>query len=167
MEHSNGSVVELSPTKSLRKTLEAALKEAEASDPDSVRTATLRLIRCAAKDRDAISRSKGECDSCPDARLLELLHVMAEQREVSARDYDDAGRISEAEREREEIAVIRSFIPQNLAGDELEAAIESVVADLEATRLKDIGRCMSALKARFPGKINVSTASKAVRQALQ
>ena len=152
---------------SLRKRLEAALADAEARDDQSVESATLRLIRCAAKDRDAIARSQGECAGCPDERLLELLHVMAEQRKISAEEYDDAGRINEAEREREELEIIRSFIPKNLSGDALDKAIDQVVTDLGATRLKDVGRCMVALKERYPGKINSTTASKAVRQALQ
>ncbi|MEO1029617.1 MAG: GatB/YqeY domain-containing protein [Pseudomonadota bacterium] len=167
MEQVNGSAALLDEQTSLRQRILDALAEAEADDEHSVRAATLRLIRCAAKDRDAIARSNGECAGCPEGRLLELLHMMAEQREISAREYDEEGRISEAEREREELEIIRSFIPESLSGDDLQDAVESVVTELEATRLKDVGRCMVELKQRYPGKIDVGATSKVVRQALQ
>lgn len=167
MEHVNGSSSLVQETRTLRQRLKAALAAAESENEQSVRTATLRLILCAAKDRDAIARGNGECAGCPDKHLLDLLNMMAEQREISAREYDDAGRINEAEREREELEIIRSFIPESLSGDDLNAAVKSVVTDLEATRLKDVGRCMVALKKRYPGKIDVGSASKVVRQALQ
>ena len=93
--------------------------------------------------------------------------MMATQREVSAREYDEAGRIEEAERERAELAIIESFLPKKLSGAALETAVSEIVEEVEATRLKDIGRCMEALKARYPGQIDSATAGKVVRAALQ
>ena len=68
--------------------------------------------------------------------------------------------------EREEIEVIEQFLPQPLCGQALEAAVNEVVADLGASKLKDLGRCMSELKARFPESIESGTAGKVVREAL-
>lgn len=131
-----------------------------------VRVATLRLIMCAVRDRDASARTRGDCDGCPDESVRDVLRTMAEQRRVSAKEFDETGRIADAERERGELAVIEEFLPKPLGEDELTEAVRDVVEDLEADSLKDLGRCMSTLKARYPGKIDSRTAGKVMRETL-
>lgn len=150
----------------LREKLEAALATAEAIDHDSVDAATMRLILCAVDDRDVTARGRGECSGCPEAAMRDLLSTMAKQRCLSAKEYDEAGRIEEAERERAELAIIEAFLPKKLNGEELSDAVEEVVEDLEAAKLKDLGRCMAALKERYPGRVDTGTATSAVRKAL-
>ncbi|MEL6826891.1 MAG: GatB/YqeY domain-containing protein, partial [Pseudomonadota bacterium] len=70
------------------------------------------------------------------------------------------------EREREELDVIANFLPKPLAGDALNVAAETVVRELRAQKLKDVGRCMSALREKYPGQIECGPASKAVRAAI-
>ncbi len=151
----------------LRDRLRAALDEAEQTDPGSIRAATLRLINCAVRDRDVAARSKGDCAGCAEEGVREVLQTMADQRRQSALEYDEAGRIADAEREREELAVIEAFLPKPLEGTELQTAVSDVVDDLDARRLTDVGRCMSALKARYPGRIDPAAAGRAVRAALK
>lgn len=143
-----------------------ALGEAETQAPNGVRAQTLRLIKCALDDRDVTARQRGECSGCEEAELQRLLETMVAQREVSAGEYDEAGRIADAERERDEISVIDEFLPKPLSGEALELAVHKIVEELEATKLKDVGRCMSALRERFPGQIECGSAGKAVRNAL-
>lgn len=150
----------------LKDRLTAALSRAEAADTNGVEAATLRLILCAVKDRDVTARSRGECGGCPEEAVHNILNTMAAQREISAREYDEAGRVEDAEREREELDIIRAYIPRPLEGEALDAAVLSVIDDLEAGKLKDMGRCMAALKERFPGQIDSSSAGKAVRARL-
>jgi len=160
--------------RSLKSRLEMALEAAEAraalpdaSADDKTRAATLRLISCAVRDRDASARHKGDCDGCPDTAVREVLETMAAQRRTSSREFDEIGRIEDAERERDELAVIEEFLPRPLDEEELESAVRDVVDELDASTLKDLGKCMSTLKARYPGKINSRTAGKVVRRALQ
>lgn len=150
----------------LRERIDTALREAEADAPEGVRASTLRLVACAIRDRDVTARRRGDCEGCPDAGVRDVLETMAEQRRVSAREFDESGRIADAEREREELAVIEEFLPQPLKGEVLEEAVQEVVSDLEARTLKDLGRCISTLKARYPGRIDPQKAGKAVRAAL-
>ncbi|MEL6662604.1 MAG: GatB/YqeY domain-containing protein [Pseudomonadota bacterium] len=159
---------------SLKTRLSVALEEAEsraesedASANEKTRAATLRLISCAVRDRDASARTRGDCDGCQETAVRDVLETMAAQRHVSSKEFEEAGRIEDAEREREELAVIEEFLPKPLANEELENAVETVVEELEASTLKDLGKCMSALKARYPGKIDSRSAGKAVRKALQ
>jgi len=155
----------ISPT-SIRQRLYSALSEAENTAPNGVRAQTLRLVKCAMTDRDVTARSRGDCSGCEDSDIQKLLETMVAQREVSAREYDDAGRIADAERERDEIEVIDVFLPKPLTDEALEAAVKAIVSELEASRLKDVGRCMTALRERFPGQIESGPAGKAVRAAL-
>ncbi|MBR9835967.1 MAG: GatB/YqeY domain-containing protein [Alphaproteobacteria bacterium] len=150
----------------IRHRLCQALSQAESQAPNDVRAQTLRLIKCALDDRDVTARQRGECSGCEEPELQRLLETMVAQREVSAGEYDDAGRIADAERERDEINVIEEFLPKPLSGKALEMAVQAIVTELEATRLKDVGRCMSALRERFPGQIECGSAGKAVREAL-
>ncbi len=150
----------------LRRRIDAALSQAESEQPCGVEAQTLRLIKCAMDDRDVIARKRGECSGCDNEVIEDLLETMAEQREKSIKQYDDAGRIADAEREREELEVILSFLPEPLSGDALQSAAAAVVTELQARKLKDVGRCMTALRKRFPGRIECGPASKAVRAAI-
>ncbi len=151
---------------SLRVRLESALEAANEDDRDSIESATLRLILCAVDDRDVTARERGECGGCPEKVMQDLLQTMASQRKSSAREYDEAGRIEEAERERTELAVIETFLPETLSGAPLQEAVSDVIEELEATKLKDMGRCMQMLKERYPDRIDTASASKAIREAL-
>ena len=144
----------------------AALSAAESVDADSVRSQTLRLVKCAMDDRDMQAREGGDCAGCADEDIIALLTTMVAQREASSADYDAQGRITDAEREREEIEILSEFLPQPLAGDALKNAVHDVVQTLGASKLTDVGKCMTALRARYPGQIECSEAGKAVRTAL-
>lgn len=150
----------------LRNRINQALCQAESEDTNGVDAQTLRLIKCAMDDRDVIARGRGECSGCDDEVIVELLETMATQRQQSIKQYDDNGRVADAEREREEFDIINSFLPKPLAGTDLETAAEAVVTELQARKLKDVGRCMSALREKYPGQIECGPASKAVRAAI-
>ena len=150
----------------LRNRINTALSSAEANNANSVESQTLRLIKCAMDDRDVIARGRGECSGCDNEVILELLETMVAQRERAIKQFDDNGRIAEAEREREEIEIIAEFLPKPLIGEALETAAAAVVTQLRASKLKDGGRCMTALRERYPGQIECGPASKAVRAAI-
>lgn len=150
----------------LRNRIDAALNAAEAVDACGVEAQTLRLVKCAMDDRDVIARKRGECSGCDNEVIEELLETMAAQREKSIKQFDDSGRIADAEREREELDVILQFLPKPLAGEDLTTAAVAVVTELQARKLKDVGRCMSALRKKYPGRIECGPASKAVRAAI-
>ncbi len=155
-----------SETMSLKARIIQALKSETEKGASDVELATLRLIECAVRDRDVCARGRGVGEGCPDADVRAVLETMVAQREVSAREHDAAGRIEDAIREREEIEVIEKFLPVPLSGAKLDAAVQDIVEDLGASKLKDVGRCMSALKDKFPGMVESGTAGKAVRDAL-
>ncbi len=132
---------------------------------DDVKVATLRLLTCAVRDRDRGAHAR-DLSGCPDAEVMTVLHTMIRQREASIRDYEDAGRADLAEQERAELEALRCVMPPPLPDDEVRNAAARVVADLHASGLKDIGRCVTELKSRFPGRVDAAAAGAAVKNLL-
>ena len=71
-----------------------------------------------------------------------------------------------AEQEREEIEIIRSFLPAQMDADAVRSACEQVVREVKGESLRDMGKCMNALKARYPGQMDVGQASRVVKEML-
>ncbi len=150
---------------SLRATLNDAMKEAMKAK-DAKRLATVRLMLAALKDRDIAARSETSRELLGDDEILTLLAKMIKQREESATAYDAGNRPELAAGEREEIAIIRGFMPKQMDEAEAAAAIKAVIAELGASSIKDMGKVMAALKERYAGQMDFSKASAATKAAL-
>ena len=135
----------------LRETIQSSVKDAMKSK-DAVKLSTLRLISAAIKDRDIAARAEDRCGGIDNSEILSLLAKMVKQREESAKTYDENGRPELADRERTEIDIIRTFMPQPLSDDELNTVIQSLIDDKGATSLKDMGKIMGELKSAYAGR---------------
>lgn len=151
---------------SLRMQFSEGLKEAMRAR-DQRRVSTLRLILAALKDRDIAARTGGRStEGVSDEDILQLLQKMVKQRNESIETYEQAGRIDLAEQEREEKAIIESYLPQQLSQAEMEEAVRAVLAEIGASGLKDMGRAMAELKTRFTGRMDFMKASGVVKSVL-
>ncbi len=150
---------------SLRERINEELKAAMKAQ-DKRRMATLRLITAAFKDRDIQSRGEGKADSLSESDLQAILAKMIKQRRESAEVYDKGGRPDLAAAEREEIAIIEEFLPRQLSDEEVEQAVVEVIAETGAEGLKDMGRVMGALKAKYAGQMDFGRASRLVKERL-
>ena len=148
----------------MRETITAALKHATKAQ-DKRRMSTLRLISAAIKDRDIAARASGKGQASA-AELLDLLPKMIKQREESEKIYAEAGRTELAQQEAEEIAIIREYLPKQLSEADTEKAIADAIAEAGATSLKDMGKVMAALKARYAGQMDFGKASPLVKAKL-
>ena len=142
-----------------------ALKEALKAK-DTRRISTARLIQAAIKDRDIANRGHGK-DPVGDDEILQILAKMIKQREESARVYDEGGRPELAEQERQEIAIINQFLPEQLSEEKVKEVCAKTVAEIGAHGLRDMGKCMNALKERYPGKMDFGKASGVVKDLLK
>ncbi len=149
----------------LRSRLTDSLKEAMKAK-DQLATSTLRLILAALKDRDIAARGKGQNDEISEDEILEMLQKMVRQRHDSIEMYTKGGRSELARREAREIEVIESFLPRQLDEMDMRGAIDALIEELEAQSIKDMGRVMSTLKDRYPGRMDFGKASAIVKQAL-
>jgi uncharacterized protein YqeY len=146
----------------LRDDINNALKEAMKAG-EARRVSTLRLINAEILKRET---SAAERFKLTDAEILDVMGKMIKQRQESLDIYEKAGRADLAAQEREEIAIISAYLPQQLSDIEAGEAISSLIKELEAATLKDMGRTMAALKERFSGQMDFGKASAMVKKLL-
>ena len=149
----------------LRDQLSQAVKDAMKAR-DALRVSTLRMMTAALKDRDIAARSRAGGALVTDDEILQMLQTMVRQRRESAGIYETAGRPELAQKEMEEIAIIEGFLPRQLSEQESRDAIASLIAELGAVSVKDMGRVMAQVKERFAGKMDFSRASGLVKSLL-
>ncbi len=148
-----------------REEFSARLKES-LKNKDQVALSTIRLIQAALKDRDINARTSGNQDGIPEADILSMLQSMIKQRLESAKTYRDAGRPELAEREEAEIKVIESFLPKQMSDEEVGKAIDDIITSTGAGDIKDMGKVMNELKARYAGQMDMGKAGGTVKQKL-
>ena len=132
---------------------------------DARRTATLRAINAAIKDKDIANRGEGKAPLTSE-EILVLLQKMVKQREESFTIYVNAGRNDLATVEKEEIDILNEFLPKALTDAELEDAIKAAIDKTGAAGGKDMGKVIASLKADYPGRIDFGKASGKVKAAL-
>jgi uncharacterized protein len=143
----------------LNNALKAAMKAGERRRVD-----TIRMVNAALKDKDIEARGHGKTLS--EEEILALLQKLVKSRQESAEIYEKAGRAELAAQEREEISIINGFLPQPLSAAEVEAAIKAAIAETGATSIKDMGKVVGALKAKYAGRMDIGKASAAVKAKL-
>jgi uncharacterized protein YqeY len=132
---------------------------------DAPRTSTLRMIMAKLKDIDIAARPKGG-DPVPDEEIVSMLRGMIKQRREAADLYTQGKRSELAAKEEAEIAVIESFLPQQMDDAAMQAAVDAAVAATGATSVKDMGKVMAALKASHGGALDMSKAGPLVKSRL-
>ncbi len=149
----------------MRDRIELSLKEAMRAK-DAPRLSTLRLITAAIKDRDIAARGDGDDNGVAAGEILAILARMIKQRQDSAKAYEEGGRLELAEKERDEITVIEEFLPRQLDAAETEAAVRAAIAETGAASIRDMGRVMAALKAKYAGQMDFGKAGGSVKSLL-
>jgi uncharacterized protein YqeY len=148
----------------LRDDINTALKGAMKSG-DKRRVSTLRLVNSALKNADIEARGLGKA-ALSDDDLLGLLQKMIKQRHESIELYEKGGRADLAAQEREEVAIISAYLPQQMSEDEAKAAIAAAIGETGAQGMKDMGKVMAALKQRYAGRMDFGKASPIVKGLL-
>jgi hypothetical protein len=148
----------------IRDDLKAALVTAMKGG-DKGRTATIRLIQSAIKNRDIELRT-GTAPADDDALVVEVLQKMIKQRRESITLYEQGGRAELADAEKAEVAVIEGFLPAQMSEEETKAAIDAIATEIGATSVKDMGKVMAVLKERHASKLDMSKASGLVKARL-
>ena len=148
----------------LRDNINNALKDAMKAG-ESRRVSTLRLVNSSIKNADIEARGQGK-GPLSDEELLSLLQKMIKQRHESVELYDKGGRPELAAQEREEIAIISTYLPRQITDQEIHDTIGALIKETGASAMKDMGRVMAAIKERYAGKLDVAKASAAVKKLL-
>jgi hypothetical protein len=146
----------------LRDDINSALKTAMKAG-QARRVSTLRLINAGILARET---SGAERQSLNDAEIVDVMHKMVKQRHESLEIYQKAGRNELADQEREEIEIISAYLPKQMSDLEAASAISTLIKEIEAETLKDMGRTMAALKQRFAGRMDFGKAGAQVKKLL-
>ena len=150
----------------LREAFSERLKQAMRAK-DTRTLSAVRLILAAVKDRDVAARGSGSNqEGIADPEILRVLQGMIKQRRESIALYQQGNRPELAQREEDEIAVIESFLPQQMSDDEIAAAAKAAIAETGAAGVKDMGRVMGVLRERHAGVIDLARAGAIVKQLL-
>ncbi len=148
----------------IRDDINNSLKEAMKAKNER-RVSTLRLVNSALKNADIEARGHGK-GPLGDDELLGLMQKMIKQRNESVELYERGGRMELAQQEREEIAIISSYLPKQMTDDEMKAAIAAAIAETGAAGVKDMGKVIGTLKAKYAGKMDFAKASALVKGML-
>jgi uncharacterized protein YqeY len=120
----------------------------------------------AIKDRDIAARSKGNDDGIGNDDVLQLLQSMVKQRRESISMYEKGGRMELAEAEKEEIEIIQAFLPKQFDDAEIKEAVATVISEISAQGIRDMGKVMAALREKYAGQMDFGKASAIVKQTL-
>jgi uncharacterized protein YqeY len=123
--------------------------------------ATLRLVTAAIKQKEVDERIE-----LNDGQVLAVLDKMVKQRRESLEQFEQAGREDLAEKERFELGLIQTYLPEPLGEDELAALILSTITELDASSIRDMGQVMNTLRSQVQGRADMKAVSQAVKQQL-
>ena len=148
----------------LREQFTADLKTAMKAG-EKGKVGAIRLIQAALKEKDIEARGAGKGEATAD-EILGVLQKMIKQRQESIAIYDANNRPELADGERVEVAVISSYLPKQMSDDEVKAAIDKAVAETGATAVKDMGKVIGVLRAKYAGQMDFGKASGLVKAKL-
>jgi len=151
---------------SLRDKLSTDMKEAMKAG-DKKKLATVRLMLSAIKEKDINTRTEGHDSALiSDAAIMDVLTKMVKQRQDSIAAFDQGGRPELAQNERDEMLIIQSYMPKQMDEAEAKAAVADVIKAVGATSVKDMGKVMAELKAKFSGQMDMGKAGGIVKSLL-
>ena len=147
----------------LQQRVDSDLKEAMRAK-DVTKLGVLRMLKSALKYA-AIAKSGAEAE-LSDAEAVQVIRKQAKQRQDSIESFEKGGRIELADKEKEELAILNTYLPQGMSPDELMKVVRETIAELGATSKAQMGAVMKALQAKVGGRADGKTLSSEVARQL-
>ena len=147
----------------LQQRVDSDLKEAMRAK-DATKLGVLRMLKSALKYA-AIAKSDAEAE-LSDAEAVQVIRKQAKQRQDSIESFEKGGRAELADKEKEELAILNTYLPQGMSPDELAKVVRETIAELGATSKAQMGAVMKALQAKAGGRADGKTLSSEVAKQL-
>ena len=147
----------------LQQRVDSDLKEAMRAK-DATKLNVLRMLKSALKYA-AIAKSDAEAE-LSDAEAVQVIRKQAKQRQDSIESFEKGGRAELADKEKEELAILNTYLPQGMSPDELAKVVRETIAELGATSKAQMGAVMKALQAKAGGRADGKTLSSEVQKQL-
>ncbi len=145
---------------SLEERLVEEMKQAMKSN-DKLRLSTIRMIRSALKNKEIELRKKLE-----DEDVVKVIQAMVRKGEESVEQFQTGGRMDLVEKEKKEIGILKSFLPQPLSQEEILKIIDQSIQETQASSLKDIGKVMKSVMPKIGGKADGKLVNQLVKERL-
>jgi uncharacterized protein YqeY len=145
---------------SLEERLVEEMKQAMKSS-DKLRLSTIRMIRSALKNKEIELRKKFEDDD-----IVKVVQVMVRKGEESVEQFQAGGRMDLVEKEKSEIEILKSFLPQPLSQEEILKIIDQSIQETQASSPKDIGKVMKSVIPKIGGKADGKLINQLVKERL-
>ena len=147
----------------LQQRVDSDLKEAMRAK-DATKLGVLRMLKSALKYA-AIAKSGAEAE-LNDTEAVQVIRKQAKQRQDSIESFEKGGRAELADKEKEELAILNTYLPQGMSPDELVKVVRETIAKLGATSKAQMGTVMKALQAKVDGRADGKTLSAEVARQL-
>lgn len=147
----------------LQQRVDSDLKEAMRAK-EATRLGVLRMLKSALKYA-AIAKSGAEAE-LSDVEAVQIIRKQAKQRQDSIESFEKGGRAELAEKEKEELAILNTYLPQGMSRDELAKVVRETIAELGATSKAQMGAVMKALQTKVGGRSDGKTLSAEVQKQL-
>lgn len=147
----------------LSERIDSDLKDAMRAK-DAGKLAVLRMLKSAIKN-SAIEKG-GASAVLDDAEATQVIRKQVKQRQDSIEQFEKGGRPELAAKEKEELAILTSYLPQQMNADELSAAVREAIAEAGATSRAQMGAVMKVLQAKIAGRADGKTLSQEVQRQL-
>jgi uncharacterized protein YqeY len=128
---------------------------------DAVHVGTLRMLRAAIKNRQV--ELQADLD---DPEVLRLIRTQIKQRKEAIRQFEDGGRDDLVNKEEQELAVLMSFMPEQLSVEAINDVVAAVIQELGAKDMKDMGRVMKTVMGQLAGSADGKLVNEMVRKHL-
>ena len=143
--------------------VDADLKEAMRAR-EATRLGVLRMLKSALKYA-AIEKAGAETEMS-ETESVQVIRKQVKQRQDSIESFEKGGRPELAAKEKEELNVLNSYLPQQMSAEEVSRAVRDTIAELQATTKAQMGAVMKAVQARIGGRVDGRTLSQEVQKQL-
>ena len=147
----------------LQERVDTDLKEAMRAK-DATKLGVMRMLKSALKYA-AIAKSGTEAE-LSDAEAVQVIRKQAKQRQDSIESFEKGGRSELAEKEKEELVILNSYLPEQMSADELSKVVRETIAEVGATSKAQMGAVMKALQGKAGGRADGKTLSAEVARHL-
>jgi uncharacterized protein YqeY len=145
---------------SLEEKLAEEMKQAMKAG-DKLRLSTIRMIRSSLKNKEIELRRKLE-----DEDVVRAIQAMVRKGEESVEQFQAGGRADLVEKEKKEIEILKSFLPQLLSQEEVIEIIGQSIQETQASSPKDIGKVMKSVLSKIGGKADGRLVNQLVKEKL-
>ena len=147
----------------LQQRVDSDLKDAMRAK-DTTKLGVLRMLKSALKYA-AIAKSGAEAE-LSDAEAVQVIRKQAKQRQDSIESFEKGGRVELADKEKKELAILNTYLPQGISPEELAKVVRETIAEIGATSKAQMGAVMKALQAKAGGLADGKTLSAEVQKQL-